>query len=60
MEENKKGRSSLRLKTLNLDYNSNNISKKIQWNIKEETKSVIRKNFLKESKTPYISYVDFT
>lgn len=57
MEEIKKRKSSLRVKEMNFNYLSNNTSKKIQWNITENSESVKKKNFPKDPRTPYISYV---
>lgn len=56
MEEKQKGRSSLRFKTLNFEYHSNNPEKKIQWNITESLPNA-KKSYPKDPKTPYISYV---
>jgi len=51
-----KRRSSLRIKDIKFDYNSNsNTNKKIQWNIPEQ-RSENKKKSIKDTKTPYISY----
>ena len=60
MDENARRRPSLRIKTLNFDYSSNNSAKKIQWNISSESKGECSKKLnKKEQKTPYTSYVKF-
>jgi hypothetical protein len=59
MDENHKRRSSLRIKTMDFDYNSNNSAKKIQWNISEKNSGFKSNVLKKEPKTPYISYVNY-
>jgi hypothetical protein len=57
MEEIKKRKSTLRVKDMNFNYLSNNCSKKIKWNITENSASEKKKTFPKDPRTPYISYV---